>query len=455
MGHGALFVKYDKPSYKSHIAILLAIIAVSVFLSLKVAKNKEATNFVALKQPVPIDSIAAQPELPASNIEAQFKTDSEDTKEKLSIDPFVAEIVKPKPVTLASLETDTVTDATAVDHAQTIESQVESAIVAAVAADVANSTSLDLLENRDSISNSQTQTAELTASSDAALESGEAIENTGSNHSAEKLAAENIDSGATQVSEFSSNGSSEKTVAMSGVAEAEVGDVKQKIEKLKTTNSISLDEVYNKQQQNFLNTLAKSASTSDEADHTVKKIRTAISEDRTLDSDSDAKTIQPVKVKQSVSSSGKTTMPAQPKSNTESAYGKNTVAKLNNIKAVSITRSELNNVLSQFTYYYNSGDIKRLMNLFTESAYTNGQNGKQGIKNDYADLFNNTVARRLMIKNIKWDLNESIAKGAAEFEVIVQAKNGTNKNSFSGSLSITAVKDPNGIYITKLFHHIR
>jgi hypothetical protein len=120
-----------------------------------------------------------------------------------------------------------------------------------------------------------------------------------------------------------------------------------------------------------------------------------------------------------------------------------------------MTQGELNNVVNQFANSYNEGDINRLMALFAENAVTNDQQSKTGIKADYTELFSNTKTRKLMINDVKWQFGMDKAEGAAEFVVVVQPINGAAENSYHGQIKITAIKQPRGVYITRLLHELK
>ena len=442
MGHGALFVKYDKPNYKLHFAILVAIIATSVVLSLQVSKKKQATDIVAMKEPVPIDSVASRTELSASVNETQISEAALIPMVSETPSSFIAQI-ESQSTTLASVNSVAASDSNST-IAELNDANNQSEIVSQPDQDspmfsnLANESQDTEPNNKDLpettatakvVEKTETDIAVTSASEEERLNEvseNDVIEQVG-NKPQRKIVADTV---------VNVDGNSDEN----NIQVSMNNDDKAKVEKLKNSNTISLDDVYHKQQQNFLNTLARSVEKDNTADNSVKKIRDAIKNDKPIETATDAVESR-VKVKQKVASLDKNKLGI---SNSE---------KKNRLLS-RITRGELNNVLSQFTYYYNSGDIKRLMNLFNDQATTNGQSSKQGIKNDYADLFSTTQARRLMLKNIKWNLDSARASGAADFEVVIQSKNGEQRSSLKGVLSISAVKGADGIFITRLFHEV-
>ncbi|MEJ2179578.1 MAG: hypothetical protein P8Y28_03875 [Gammaproteobacteria bacterium] len=241
-----------------------------------------------------------------------------------------------------------------------------------------------------------------------------------------------------------------------------------------------LDQVYQQQNDRFLQTLAKSAELETQEPIDIKKLKEAIRHDKPLipseeksattkiakapaivapeKTDSDQLQVKSDKYK--IVSPQQTSVPnlqTTRKPNIQKASLKtNTGITAKNKALISImTKGELDNVISQFARSYNAGDINRLMALFTDNASTNDQKNKTGIKSDYATLFNNTQKRNLMIKNIKWDVSNEKAEGAAAFVVTVQPKNSVESNLYHGKIKITAVRKSDRVYISRLIHEVK
>jgi len=124
------------------------------------------------------------------------------------------------------------------------------------------------------------------------------------------------------------------------------------------------------------------------------------------------------------------------------------------LQELTITKGELNNILSQFARSYNQGDIKRLMALFDENAITNDQKDKTGIQAEYADLFRSTTERDINIKDIHWDLGKGKAKGDARFTVLVKPMGSTESARIEGKIEILAIKEDRGVFIKSLMHEV-
>ncbi|KPJ92539.1 MAG: hypothetical protein AMJ55_09620 [Gammaproteobacteria bacterium SG8_15] len=437
MGHNAFVERYDRPNYKLHVIIFLAIAAISIFLSTQVEKTRDNTDVAALKTPVPIDSIAIDGEAAARQSQPSVKP------------PIVAQNASlngaPEPMAIS----ETVQEYRFED-APNLENINALLNIEAGQAELATATSAPFVNNEESSVTTDQQVAEV-----AAMQSDEPA--------AEKAT--------TQLAEAEETGEAE--------------------------SPMSLDQVFQKQNDRFLETLAKTAQEEPEESAEIKQLKEAIRSDKPLDdnkaksatvtaavSDSDEKKSQPmltaarptpttseteqletkqIIVKPNVvkQTAQMTTLTAnvQPASQRiTSTGGSSTVvsrSQRQSTETVVMTRGELDNVVNQFTNSYNEGDINRLMALFAENASTNDRQNKLGIKADYAELFNNTKTRKLMINDINWQLGKGKAEGAAEFVVTVQAKNGMEESSFHGHIKITAIKQSKGVYITRLLHQLK
>jgi hypothetical protein len=442
MGHNAFVERYDRPNYKIHVIIFLAIAAISIFLSTQVEKTRDNTDVAALKTPVPIDSIAIDGEAAARQIQPSIKP------------PIVAQNASLNGATELMAIPETVQEYRFED-APNLENINALLTTEDGQAEPATATSAPFVNNEE-----ESVTTEQPLAEDATMQSDEP-------------AAENA---STQVAEAEETGQVE--------------------------SPMSLDQAFQKQNDRFLETLAKSAQAEPEESTEIKQLKEAIRSDKPLDakkaesatvtaavSASDEKksqamltaarptpktsetkrlettqiettqiVVKPKVVKQTAQMTTLTAN-AQPASQRIiSNGGSSTVvsrSQRQNAETVIMTRGELDNVVNQFTNSYNEGDINRLMALFAENASTNDRQNKLGIKADYAELFNNTKSRKLMINDINWQLGKGKAEGAAEFVVTVQAKNGLEESSFHGRIKITAIKQSKGVYITRLLHQLK
>jgi len=400
MGRNAFVERYDRPNYKLHVIIFLAITGVSIFLATQVEKNRGKANIAALKAPVPIDSIAIESNSPSEQIIP-------------SIEPPVA-----------------------VNRAPLNETPD-------IALNTENSSQEYSFDNTPNLNSADAQMVAM------------------------NMDVENISVGSEVVV------AEDRQVSESLVNDAVADDTKNQPDN--TSNNIeqaegsvaSLDQAYQQQNDRFLQTLAKTAEREQpkESDD-IKKLKEAIRSDKPLAARQERTAKLNSTVSKNISEDNiekskniKQVANVQPVD--RSLAYRNTPeataieARLKTTEVIVMTKGELDRVVKQFTKSYNAGDINRLMALFAENASTNDQQSKLGIKADYAELFNNTKTRKLMINDINWQLGKGRAEGAAEFVVTVQAKNGLEENSFRGHIKITAIKHSRGVYITRLLHELK
>ncbi|MGD8567874.1 MAG: hypothetical protein PVJ39_07285 [Gammaproteobacteria bacterium] len=248
----------------------------------------------------------------------------------------------------------------------------------------------------------------------------------------------------------------------------------------KRGSSNPLDAAYDEQQDRFLQTLAKTAVDESRESVEIKRIRQAILHDKPLKPEAPTKKTQSAKQKQSSKqlanakdkagqsvSAAKTAKrkparkkmspaaPANNDSNVVSVAAHKPQSTGNKPQTPQLTRHELDKILFRFTSSYNNGNINQLMSLFHDNAVTNDRSNKRGIEADYEQLFDNTLSRNLMIKNINWNVRQGRAEGAATFEVVVQPKNSAQATHYRGKIKIVAEKKSQGIYITRLLHDVK
>lgn len=419
MGHDAFVGSYRKPSFKLHFIIFVTIVGVSVFLSTQVEKSKDNTHVKALKIPVPIDSVFVD----------------EDAAKKAANTNSSSRTAEAQPV----IESDTETEYR-FDGGPNI-------------ADIDK-----MLAKHDEPSEAvNTEKPEINAAVDTS--------------STGELKREN------DIAIMVTDSMVDETVVGETLIDKGVVSEDSKPEPAKTKSKFNaigkMDTVYELQQDRFLETLAKTANLEMKETVEIKRIKEAIRADRPLTISSVVKTKPGVKNKladnkkslvkvASTKATGvietKSSAPGNAtvtkKSTVVTKIAKTSGQKPNVVEKIDITKSELNNVLLQFTRSYNKGDINRLIALFDDNAKTNDQKNKVGIKAEYADLFKSTADRNITINNMHWNLGKGKARGDAKFIVTVKPKGSAEQARFQGSIEITAIKESRGVFIKSLIHTV-
>jgi hypothetical protein len=117
-----------------------------------------------------------------------------------------------------------------------------------------------------------------------------------------------------------------------------------------------------------------------------------------------------------------------------------------------ISRDELASLLRRFVYVYESGDVNQFVSLFAESARTNDQSSRQGIREDYERFFRSTDLRQMKLGQVNWDVSDGRAEGSGNFDVIVRRAGEQESEAYTGSLSFQVEKVDGRLRITRLYH---
>lgn len=114
---------------------------------------------------------------------------------------------------------------------------------------------------------------------------------------------------------------------------------------------------------------------------------------------------------------------------------------------------ELKILLQNFISSYNRGDVDALMALFSQEARTNDRSNINGIREDYAQLFQTTKSREIVLSDVNWKFtaNKAVANGL--FEAKIQPINNRDINIYRGKIRIAVTKYEGGILITQLLHN--
>lgn len=119
-----------------------------------------------------------------------------------------------------------------------------------------------------------------------------------------------------------------------------------------------------------------------------------------------------------------------------------------------ISKRELSLFIFKFIRSYESGNLFQFMGLFDEFAVTEDRTDRNGIAEDYKDLFEKSAARRFVIGDLDWKIEGAKAMGNGFFEVQIWPQGSDGYKTFTGELSISVYKKPNaGLLISELFHN--
>lgn len=109
-----------------------------------------------------------------------------------------------------------------------------------------------------------------------------------------------------------------------------------------------------------------------------------------------------------------------------------------------LTEADLNPLMTALVTYYEAGDIDAFMDLFASDASSNDRATVAGIRKDYQGLFDNTVARRMELQNLRWMLEDGTARGESDYVVEVQAEKHGPVDVYRGTLWVQ-VEPRNGL----------
>jgi hypothetical protein len=83
---------------------------------------------------------------------------------------------------------------------------------------------------------------------------------------------------------------------------------------------------------------------------------------------------------------------------------------------------------------------------------TNDRFSKDGLREDYEDLFKTTDMRRMVLKSVTWEARESSADGWGNFEVRVRKAGEKEVKEYRGSLTFYVEKINGVMRIKRLYH---
>jgi len=123
-------------------------------------------------------------------------------------------------------------------------------------------------------------------------------------------------------------------------------------------------------------------------------------------------------------------------------------------EALVINQRDLSLFVFRFIRTYEDGNLFQFMRLFDLDAKTEDRSGRDGIREDYKDLFEKSAARRFTLGDLDWVYSGGSAKGTGFFEVQIWPEGSDKHKVFTGELTMAVHKGKStGIQITELYHN--
>jgi len=117
-----------------------------------------------------------------------------------------------------------------------------------------------------------------------------------------------------------------------------------------------------------------------------------------------------------------------------------------------INQAELSGLARRFKFVYEAGDIEQFLRLFDDDVRTNDRYTKDGLREDYEELFKTTDMREMILGTVTWEARDNRADGWGNFEVKVRKIGEQEIKAFKGSLTFYVEKIDGRIRIKRLYH---
>jgi len=117
-----------------------------------------------------------------------------------------------------------------------------------------------------------------------------------------------------------------------------------------------------------------------------------------------------------------------------------------------ISQADLNGVIKRFEFVYEAGDIEQFLRLFDNNVRTNDRYSKDGLREDYEDLFKTTDMRNMVLGNVTWEARDNHADGWGNFEVRIRKAGEQEIKTYKGSLTFYVEKIDGRVRIKRMYH---
>jgi curved DNA-binding protein CbpA len=116
---------------------------------------------------------------------------------------------------------------------------------------------------------------------------------------------------------------------------------------------------------------------------------------------------------------------------------------------------ELDSLIGHYAGAYERGDLGGLMGLFATQARVNGSQDLGQLRRDYADFFNTTRARRINLRNLRWERHGPDASGQGRYELYAMRVDGAAHDHYQGNIRFDVQKQDGQLRIVGFHYDIQ
>ncbi len=116
---------------------------------------------------------------------------------------------------------------------------------------------------------------------------------------------------------------------------------------------------------------------------------------------------------------------------------------------------ELDSLIGRYAGAYERGDLGGLMGLFATQARVNGNQDLGQLRRDYADFFSTTRARRINLRNLRWERHGPDASGQGRYELYAMRVDGAAHDRYQGNIRFDVQKQDGQLRIVGFHYDIQ
>lgn len=125
---------------------------------------------------------------------------------------------------------------------------------------------------------------------------------------------------------------------------------------------------------------------------------------------------------------------------------------LSTLPPTPLNPQELERLLLRYAYYYEGGQIKELMGLFTGAGWSQGEIGHFELQERYQETFAKTTNRKLQIDAVRWSFKGNAAFGTGKLKLTYTNAEGLDTQEQVGNIRLVALKEKDKLVFSHLYH---
>jgi len=116
----------------------------------------------------------------------------------------------------------------------------------------------------------------------------------------------------------------------------------------------------------------------------------------------------------------------------------------------SIEEDDLFDIVFDIENSFEDGSISEFLELFDDNIVTNKSESKEELEAIYSEIFESSIARKIEISNVNWNISGDMAQGKGEFRRLIKMNGSITHSKLVGNIILEVNKNDEGMFVRSM-----